>query len=270
MGFYYLARTGSSLSSNHQRSVDMNLSEKHREMRSQKLRVFYLKQLRRIWSRSPRAIRSLPPVLAFGRHVDRMVRQLSERSQHFATFFMRNRAELELLRRIADQLPRGARLNLAILACSKGAEVYSKAWILRSARPDIDLHIHAIDIAPDIVDFAMRGVYSLSEAGDRDITTHEAVRQGRDVASIPTSDTGAWIFRSTSPEEIDSMFERHGDEAVVRQWLREGITWQAGDAFDTELPSRLASAGYCHCKHLSVPYAAAGSRKVSSQYRTVC
>jgi SAM-dependent methyltransferase len=35
------------------------------------------------------------------------------------------------------------------------------------------------------------------------------------------------------------MFEVQGDQATVRPWLRNGITWQAGDAGDAELPARL-------------------------------
>ena len=93
----------------------------------QGLAKFYLKQLRRFWSRLPGGVQRSGPGLAFGRHVDRMVRCYSDRNQHFATFFMRNRPELELLLRLADPTPQGGRLNMTILACSKGAEVYSKA-----------------------------------------------------------------------------------------------------------------------------------------------
>lgn len=232
----------------------MNTNEERQvSAMSQRLLGVYLKLLRRIWSRTPDFVRSLPPALALGRHIDGIVRQVSTRSQHFTTFFLRNRPELELLRRITDKLSRGARLNMTILACSKGAEVYSKAWVVRLARPDIDLHIHAIDISTDIIDFAARGVYSLREADDRDITTEDAVLRGRGAASIPSSDKDVWIFRNASQEEIDSMFELHGDVAIVRPWLRDGITWRAGDAFDHELPSQLgpqdivvANSFLCH------------------------
>ena len=102
------------------------------------LALFYLKLVCRIWSRLPGGTQRSSAGRAFGHHIDRVVRRHIPRNQHFATFFMRNRAELELLRRLADQTPEGGRLDIAVMACSKGAEVYSIAFILRSARPDID------------------------------------------------------------------------------------------------------------------------------------
>ena len=200
-----------------------------------RLARFYLKQLRRIWSRLPGRVQHSRPGRAFGRHIDRIARLHSNREQHFATFFMRNRSELELLRRLADQTPQGGRLSITILACSKGAEVYSMAWTIRSARPDIDLHIYAIDISPEIVEFAKRGVYSMRKPEPQDPTTEEVVRLQRDLAAIPSSDRYAWIFERISRSEIDSMFEVLEQEATVKRWLREGITWQTGDAGDPAL-----------------------------------
>jgi chemotaxis methyl-accepting protein methylase len=159
--------------------------------------------------------------------------------QHFATFFLRNRPELELLRRIVEKKPRGSSLNMTVLACSKGAEVYSLAWIVRSARPDLDLRIHAIDISPEIVEFAQRGVYSMKKPRQADPSTEDAVRRKKAVSSIPSSDPYAWIFERLSQDEIDSIFDRRGEEATVRQRLREGIDWRCGDANDPALAASL-------------------------------
>ena len=219
-----------------------------------RLANFYLKQLRRIWGRLPVRVQHSRSGRTFGRHIDRIVRRHSDRDQHFATFFLRNRPELELLRRLAHQTPRGGRLNMTILACSKGAEVYSMAWTIRSARRDIDLHIHAIDISPEIVDFAKRGVYSMRKPEPQDLSTEEAVRQKRDLASIPSSDRYAWIFERISQSEIDSMFDVSGEEATVKRWLRENITWQTGDAGDPVLAAADWPAGHCHCEPVSLPY----------------
>jgi chemotaxis methyl-accepting protein methylase len=199
----------------------------------------YVQLLGKVWLSLPPSSRQLPMARAFARHLDRKVRLCSNRSQYFATFFLRNRPELELLRRVVDQWPRGSRLNMTILACSKGAEVYSMAWIIRSARPDIDLRIDAIDISPEIVDFAARGVYSMRKADERELTTEEVIRQTGDISAIPSSDKSHWLFERMSQAEIDSMFEIHGDEAKVRPFLREGITWQTGDAGDPHLAELL-------------------------------
>jgi SAM-dependent methyltransferase len=50
-----------------------------------------------------------------------------------------------------------------VLACSNGAEVYSIVWAIRSARPDLNLDVHAIDISNEILEVAKRGAYSLGE-----------------------------------------------------------------------------------------------------------
>ncbi len=127
---------------------------------------------------------------------------------------------------------------MTILGCSKGAEVYSMAWIIRSARPDIDLRIQAIDISAEIVEFAEKGVYSLRKPQPQDLSTEDAV-QRKGGAPIPTSDQHAWIFERLSQEETGSMFEIRGEDATIRDWLRKGITWQSGDAGDPKLAAKL-------------------------------
>lgn len=204
-----------------------------------KLLGFYLVQLRRAWRYLPASGKRGPAGYALGRHVDRIVRIRSDRRQHFATFFLRNRPELDLLRRIVEGKPKGSRLNMTILACSKGAEVYSMAWIIRQARPDLDLRINAVDISPEIAEFASRGVYSMRPPQDQDVASEDVVRQKKGVGSIPSSDRHAWLFERLSQQEIDSMFEVSGEEATVRPYLRENITWQAGDAGDPALPGKL-------------------------------
>jgi chemotaxis methyl-accepting protein methylase len=204
-----------------------------------KMTKVYVKQLCRVWGHLPPSVRRSRAGHRLGRHIDRIVKLHSDRDQHFATFFLRNRAELALLLRLADRTSQGGRLSITVLACSKGAEVYSIAWTIRSARPDIHLAIHAVDISPEIVEFAKRGVYSMRKPQAQDLSTEEAVRQKRDIASLPSSDQYCWIFERTSPGEIQSMFDVRGEEASVKQWLREGITWQANDAADPEFAARL-------------------------------
>ena len=214
---------------------------------------FYLTQLRRAWRCVPVSLRNSGVARVYARHVYRFA-CLHDRRQHFATFFLRNRAELQLLLRLAEQTPRGAQLRMTILGCSKGAEVYSMAWIIRSARPDIDLRIQAIDISAEIVEFAEKGVYSLRKPQPQDLSTEDAV-QRKGGAPIPTSDQHAWIFERLSQEETGSMFEIRGEDATIRDWLRKGITWQSGDAGDPELAAKLgkqdilvANTFLCHMR----------------------
>jgi chemotaxis methyl-accepting protein methylase len=186
------------------------------------------------------------------------VRRHAERRQYFATFFLRNRAELELIGRLLNQKPQGSSLDISVLACSKGAEVYSILWTVRSARPDLKLRTHAIDISPDILAFAERGVYLRSSSLDvSDAPNQGGVAERADVTVTLNTwkDQNAPIFERMADEEVEAMFEVEGDQARVRSWLKEGITWICGDASDPALKGVLgtqdmvvANRFLCHMK----------------------
>ena len=226
----------------------------------------YLWQAGRIWKHLPPSVRRSRLAYAWGRHLDRLVRVHAERKQYFATFFLRNRAELELLSRLAGLKPHGARFDMTVLACSKGAEVYSMAWAIRSARPDLQLHIHAVDISQEIVDFAARGAYSLSGSDARASADEESAKQKGDVSWNTSRDQNASMFEFVSRDEIDAIFESSGNQAVVRPWLRESITWMCGDAGDPALqkaigPQDVVVANRFLC-HMEPPEAEACLRTI--------
>jgi chemotaxis methyl-accepting protein methylase len=197
----------------------------------------YLFLVKRIWNHLPTFLRSLSLGRVYGRHLHGLVRLLAERKQYFATFFLRNRAELELMHRLLEQKAHGSNLDVSVLACSKGAEVYSVAWTIRSARPDLTLRMHAVDISQEILEFAEKGVYSLSSgldvtkgANDEGTTTNR-----RDIAWNTARDQNAPMFERMTDKEVEAMFEIEGDQARVRPWLKEGVIWLRGDAADPEL-----------------------------------
>jgi chemotaxis methyl-accepting protein methylase len=204
-----------------------------------KLPDFYLKQLRRIWRHTPNSLRVSWAGCIYARCVDKMVRRSSDRSQSFTTFFLRNRPELELLRTLIGDKPAGSELKMTVLACSKGAEVYSMVWAIRSARPDLRISLQAIDISAAIVEFAKRGVYSLRKPQPTDLSSDAYVQQNCNIDAIPSSDPSHWIFKHVRDEEMEAMFDICGDQAIVKPWLREGIQWFCGDANDPNLIGRL-------------------------------
>ena len=196
----------------------------------------YLFQVRRIWNKLPPSVRVLSPGRAYGRHLHTLVRRHAERQQYFATFFLRNRAELELIRRLLDQKSHGSSLDISVLACSKGAEVYSVLWAIRSARPDLRLRINAVDVSQQILTFAANGVYSLSNSLDAPLAVnHNGITEEVDVTRNTTKDQDRPIFERVTSEELEAMFEIEGDQARVRSWLKEGVNWIRGDACDPDL-----------------------------------
>jgi chemotaxis methyl-accepting protein methylase len=174
---------------------------------------FCLRVNKAIWELIPPGLRDSYPVRVYGRSLHSLVRLLAKRQQYFGTFFLRNRPALELMRRLAEDKAENSTLTIAVLACSAGAEVYSILWTIRTARPDLKVVLRAVDISNDILSFAERGVYTPDTCGL----------------------VGSSIFERLTAYEIEHMFDLEGETASVKAWLREGITWQFGDASSPEL-----------------------------------
>jgi chemotaxis methyl-accepting protein methylase len=185
------------------------------------------------WNHLPATLRRHKLGLAYGRHVNFLVRRDARRSQSFATLFLRNRAELTLMLRLLEQRGEGSSLSITVLACSKGAEVYSILWAIRSARPDLKVAVQAVDISPAILAFAERGIYSLAEASDPSPDTVGQMFPENEyvVVNTDTHQTD-WIFERLTDDEMAEIFEIEHGQAKVRPWLREGVTWRHGDAGD--------------------------------------
>jgi len=185
---------------------------------------------RRHWLLLPEPLRLSPPLQAYGRYLNGLVRRFADRKQGFGTLFLRNRPELQLLSPLLKLKAPGSSLDIAVLGCSNGAEVYSVLWSIRSARPDLRLNTHAIDISREILQFAQRGIYS---------------RCGPEAS----------IFERMTGEELEALFELEAEQARVKAWLKEGIVWLSGDASDPELIAALgpqdlvvANRFLCHMK----------------------
>ncbi len=195
----------------------------------------YVVRGRWVWNHIPASLRPLAPSRAYGRHLHRVVRLYAERKQSFATFFLRNRPELELMRRFVAQKAPGSPLDISVLACSKGAEVYSIVRTIRSARPDLNLRLHAVDISQEMLEFAQRGVYSLDSTDTSATPDREVIGDKLAVARNTRTHQMESIFTRMNDDEIASMFDVEGDQVRIRPWLREGITWVCGNAGNPEL-----------------------------------
>jgi SAM-dependent methyltransferase len=179
----------------------------------------YLRLNQRIWERLPSHVRNLHPIRSYGAWLHSLVCLSARRQQSFGTFFLRNRPALDLIRRLARQRDHGSTLKIAVLGCSIGAEVYSILWTIRLARPDLKVLLEAVDISKEILSFAEKGIYSPD--------TSQCV--------------SASVFDRLTKTEMIGMFHWEGDQARVKSWLREGITWRLGDAADPKLINILGS-----------------------------
>jgi chemotaxis protein methyltransferase CheR len=190
----------------------------------------YLAVARRIWRRVPAARRRSTPAMAYGAHVHALVLGFQPREQNHSTFFFRNRPELELLKRALAGFSEGSRLDLSVMGCSKGAEVYSFAWTIRSARPDLKLVLSAVDISQDILDFAQEGVYSLrTEDPSNPADPADAIQEQDVISRTQRDQRNVSIFDRVTESEMAAIFDVEGDQASVKTWLKEGILWRRGD-----------------------------------------
>jgi mannose-6-phosphate isomerase-like protein (cupin superfamily)/SAM-dependent methyltransferase len=185
-----------------------------------RLRIFekspadaYLRLNQRLWNKLPAPFAALGPIRLYGDFLHRLARIQGVRGQAFSTYFLRNRPELELIRRLLERSARADTLRVAVLGCSTGAEAYSVAWTIRTARPDLKLVLHAVDVSKQAVEIGKCGVYSL-------------------VASQLTN-TG--IFERMTGAEIEEMFDRDGDIVTVKSWIKEGIKWHVSDVGESEI-----------------------------------
>jgi chemotaxis methyl-accepting protein methylase len=108
-------------------------------------------------------------------------------------------------------------LRISVLASSNGSEVYSILWTILSARPDLKVTLHAVDISNEIVQIAREGVYAFEGS-----------------ALVP-----APIFERITEAEMKAMFDVQGEQAKVKSWIKEGVIWQVGDAGDPEIAKLL-------------------------------
>jgi chemotaxis methyl-accepting protein methylase len=179
----------------------------------------YLRLNEKIWNALPASIVKTSSVRAYGHLLHSLARTQGLRSQAFSTFFLRNRPELELITSLLKAKARGETLKVAVLGCSTGAEAYSVAWTIKSARPDLAVSLQAVDISRQAVEFGKNGVYSLANPQLSSTTIVERVTKN----------------------EMSALFDQDGERITVKDWIKQGISWHVGDAGDPSLINALGS-----------------------------
>jgi len=171
-----------------------------------------------MWNALPPSLTAWGPIRGYGSWLHSVARIQIGRAQALSTYFLRNRAELELIGSLLKSRRHGDGVRVAVLGCSTGAEAYSVAWAIRSARPDLKLVMHAVDVSKQAVEFARQGVYSSGRS---------------QLVDTP-------ILSAMTESEVSQIFEQGQDSLRVNDRLREGIEWSVGDAGD---PALVASLG---------------------------
>lgn len=178
---------------------------------------FYVRSNEWIWNRLPRLLTTLPPIRSYGHFLHSLVRLEALRQMSLGTFFLRNRPELVLIRRLSNLEGAGHPVKIAVLGASNGAEVYSIVWVIRSAQPSWKLIVQAVDISAAVLESAREGVYSPG---------------GSELVNEP-------IFERMTEMEMENIFDREEDRFRIKPWIREGITWHVGDAGDPRMREAL-------------------------------
>jgi chemotaxis methyl-accepting protein methylase len=173
----------------------------------------YIRLNRWLWKRLPSKLRNTKLMRGYGTILHKLVCRRADRRQFTGTFFFRNRPQLELMRRLTGPKPGGSTLNIAILGCSIGAEIYSILSTIRAARPDLNVRVCAVDNSAEVLNVAKEAVYT----------------------SQLCNFVGSSIFERMTEGEFEEMFESDGRVLRVRSWIREGISWHLGDAGDPGL-----------------------------------
>jgi len=97
-----------------------------------------------------------------------------------------------------------------------------------------------LDISKDVLDFAEAGVYSLEHEDGSARESPVSLCGGGHVAVMTSRDQGyRSIFERMSPEEMEALFERDGEQVRVRPRFRDGISWRLGDVGDPGLVETL-------------------------------
>ena len=173
----------------------------------------YLRINQQLWNIFPSTVTAFRFMRSYGAFLHKLACIQGVRAQAFSTCFLRNRPELELIRRLLERTPKGHELRVTVLGCSTGAEAYSVAWRIRSARPDVKLILQAVDISKQAIEVGKRGVYSLTNS---------------ELSSTRICD-------GMTAAEMEELFHRDGDLVTVKAWIREGINWRVRDVGDPDI-----------------------------------
>ncbi len=166
-----------------------------------------------IWERLPESVLQTSVARSYGRLMHKVVQVRDTRWQSSWTYFLRNRAEMDLVHEIVERKQLGANVSILVLACSIGMEVYSVQWRLQDLKQKFNIRLHGMEIQEESLDMAKKGEYPLPQYEKH--------------------------LERLTDKERDEFFYIENESACVHPWLKEDIEWSVGDACDPYLADKL-------------------------------
>jgi len=141
-----------------------------------------------------------------------LLRTVERTSTHTYTCFYRSPTQLStvseaVMEFLGDPVRSGQHVEIVLMACSSGAEVYTLASWLMHQVPQLSFHITASDLHQSMVDKAALGEYKPEEALQSEYIT---------------------------PEFIEQTFIKRGDVYAVKPEIREKATFVQADLLDSQ------------------------------------
>lgn len=174
-----------------------------------KLGALFLWVNKFLWLLFPNSFHQSRPGLAWGRFIFFLVNLKNDHIQLTTTYFLRNRAELAQFGQIISEMP--GPLNIAVIGCSEGAEVYSIIMTANKAMPELKINIEAFDINESALNIAKRSRYP----------------------------SDSRLFKYVHHDEISESFISDNDWLIVKPEFREKVNWNLGDPTQEPLLSSI-------------------------------
>jgi chemotaxis methyl-accepting protein methylase len=165
----------------------------------------------------PDGLQERPPLSSVNHWIHRLSRRLSPRRQSDltrcppTTRFLRYPPLLSNISDLINNLGFGDTVRLCVLGCSTGAELYSILWVVRKARPDLNILPMGVDISGAAIEKARAGRYSTKDPE----------------------------LSGLSNELWSELFDMTQPELKIKDAIATGVEWIVGDVRDNGLRAQL-------------------------------
>jgi chemotaxis methyl-accepting protein methylase len=191
-----------------------------------KLERLLLRLIGFVWFRTPTTWHSTALFRATGHYVHRQVTRLEKRGQSHSTWFLRNIPMIETITALVkENFSPSNNVQLASIACSTGAELYSQLYFIRSACSEPSITAVGADVSEGVVKVAREAVYSLEQPSSTGVGKFPA---------------GEFEMAHIPDEYRLAMFERTDQTKLrIKNWIRAGTSWLTADATDPVLIDKI-------------------------------